>query len=218
MLHRTLVVLLVVSMGCGGRVDASPGDGLVSSDAGHDPLGTGNGSVSGTSSGSGATSPPLPGGFPGGVPGGAPGGLPGGAADAGTAPSLPFPFPFPLPLPGQPGSTPPLPPSTPASGPVACGGSTCDARTQDCCLTLGGGRCVPNGACVGPLSLSCESAKNCEGGDVCCIEVGGGSLTAACRPSCGGGRGPHVQVCRSDAECTHGTRCQRTPLGFGFCR
>ena len=119
------------------------------------------------------------------------------------------------------------PPADAALARIACGTSSCDPTSQECCLTGGGGgpgggsaACTAKGACraSGGVALPCTGAANCPAGQVCCVSGGGpgASPTAQCTATCTG-RGSQT-LCASDAECPSGNRCQSTPLGFGFCR
>jgi hypothetical protein len=97
---------------------------------------------------------------------------------------------------------------------IACGQATCDAATQDCCISPQGEACGPKGTCFG-AALSCSSAASCAANEVCCLETQSGEPHASCRPQCGG-RGS-AQVCASDAECPIGTTCRSGGFGFNTC-
>lgn len=123
------------------------------------------------------------------------------------------------------GSTGTTSPSTGPSGPIACGSSTCDAATQQCCLTFdsqGGasGSCTSSGKCDGDLALSCASGKNCPSGQVCCADLADdNTATATCKATCGdtSRNGDSAQLCTADSECPKGQRCEKVPGGLGIC-
>jgi hypothetical protein len=189
---------------CGGKIDET--------NTGTDPSGTANGSASDDPSGSGGGSAP-----------GAPGSLP---------PSSPT---------GGPGSPPPPPPpgtssggssgTTPAPG-IACGKTSCNSSTQECCLSLAGGgpgsvssACTAKGSCASGVALSCSSAASCAAGQVCCLGQSNSGASAECKTSCGGGGGPggpggnfSVQLCNADPECPKNQECEPLQFGLKACR
>jgi hypothetical protein len=113
----------------------------------------------------------------------------------------------------------------PVSTSIACGSATCDATTQECCVSFGGGgggagsaKCTAKGACTGGVALPCTGPSNCEAGQVCCLSAGGPGSTpsAKCAPTCTGRN--NLILCSSDADCVAPSTCQRTMSGFGACR
>lgn len=115
----------------------------------------------------------------------------------------------------------------PTQQPIACGDAgSCDPSTQVCCVTGGGGgggistACTAIGSCMGS-SFSCESAKNCTMGEVCCADfmggMGGGSITATCKPMCAGGF-MEPQLCADSSECPMGQVCRNAFGGLKICR
>jgi hypothetical protein len=133
-------------------------------------------------------------------------------------------------------------PAPTKTAPIACGSTSCDGATQDCCITVGGGGgggsstaggpgggapssavCTPKGKCDGDIALSCSSTASCASGQVCCANLNADAPTAVCQASCGGGGGGGggggvQQLCASDKDCPMGRRCQDTEAGFKFCR
>jgi len=152
-----------------------------------------------------------------------------GASDGGEAPMMQTPPPvMPNPPPMMPSSTPmtPNPPPTPPSSRrIACGSTSCDSTTEDCCLQVAANvvvTCAPKGQCVFPgVSFSCSSAANCPAGQVCCLSQPiRGTPSAVCIAACGtagGGFRPSIQLCDSPAECPTGTTCVPTPFGVSTC-
>jgi hypothetical protein len=166
------------------------------------------------SGGPGAGTPPAGGGTSASSP------APGSSSTGGSSGTGPSPTPTPNPHP------PPVP------TPIACGASTCDAASQQCCVMGGGlgggpggppsGMCVPTGKCAGDVTLSCSSAVSCTMGNVCCINLNADMPTSMCQASCGGGgggggNGGRVQLCESDKECTNGRSCREIPDGVKIC-
>jgi hypothetical protein len=130
--------------------------------------------------------------------------------------------------------------STPASTAIACGQTSCNVATQECCIETpdSPGVCTSKGNGCNGLALTCASAANCTNGEVCCVAFDGSSQSSVCAASCdnagssssggsnggpgdpgdGPGDGPGgLQLCATDAECVQGQSCQRTSLGFGIC-
>jgi hypothetical protein len=101
------------------------------------------------------------------------------------------------------------------NGTITCGGETCDAATQDCCVGTGGASCGAKGSCSGGGTLSCSSSSSCTGGQKCCGGFSGQSFSASCEDSCGSGLGS-VQLCESDTECASG-KCQDGIGGIKYC-
>ena len=112
-------------------------------------------------------------------------------------------------------SVPPAP-SSPAAGQepgpvrmagvVICGEQTCDLATSYC---VAGSGCRPKGPDfdpqrVGPNSMLCDDASDCEAGSVCCMQgAGGGEVVMECRvPPC------HLfELCVPGGACSEGRRC-----------
>lgn len=97
----------------------------------------------------------------------------------------------------------PVPEGGVASDPdnVTCGGSPCNTTTDHCCETADSGTCQPlNGACAaGALSLECNEAADCAGGNVCCTALAYGQHATTCTAgACAPGT---FQLCRTDSEC-----------------
>jgi hypothetical protein len=115
------------------------------------------------------------------------------------------------------GSVPPTDSGT-KPGTIACGMTTCDPKTQECCVTFGGGstssKCVDTGKCMGGATLACTDSTVCATGEVCCARFGGGGSGAECSKTCMGTR-----LCSTDSECRMGEKCQTSMFtGLKSCR
>jgi hypothetical protein len=110
-----------------------------------------------------------------------------------------------------------MPPQQDAAVPpglIPCGTANCDATTQECCLTTGGGSCVAKGgACTG-LTATCAGPQDCDTTDpVCCFTFGGGAPRdggTARGAVCTTDQGCTAQsqrLCRYDADCAGGEKC-----------
>ena len=110
--------------------------------------------------------------------------------------------------------------TTTTSAPIACGDTSCDGATQQCCASMNGAKCIsPGDPCQG-ITLTCSSSANCDPGEICCASFGNGpdDAQATCKKECGGpGPGGGVQLCASDAECKNGGKCEQGPGGFFTC-
>lgn len=109
----------------------------------------------------------------------------------------------------------------PPSTTINCGMTSCDAATQQCCGTQGGASCIDIGDDCPGVVLSCSSAANCTGDDVCCLSGSGpGDAEAVCAPQCKGGGGPgggSIQLCQDSAECPPNIDCVEIFGGFFAC-
>jgi len=103
--------------------------------------------------------------------------------------------------------------SGPAGKPIACGMTTCNTATQECCFESEDAppRCTPKGSCMGP-SLSCSSSVSCGPGESCCLDQDVGQ--AVCKSGCGR---EEITLCTTNAECPAGTRCRRAGAGLSAC-
>jgi hypothetical protein len=111
---------------------------------------------------------------------------------------------------GQPGSTP---------GAIACGEATCKTDGEICCLdpAAKNGRCVarPAGALPGdlcgalPVTMACDDAADCAGGNACCIEdISSGDVTFHAH-ECGPFPCNVEEVCVTGGPCLKtGWRCE----------
>jgi len=91
-----------------------------------------------------------------------------------------------------------------APGLITCGDTTCDARSQDCCVSGAWEEiCGSKGSCMFG-ALSCSSAASCAMGQVCCASTDmAGTPTAVCATApC-----PAYQLCSSTSECVSGGPC-----------
>jgi hypothetical protein len=106
-------------------------------------------------------------------------------------------------------------------GQTACGGATCNASSEVCCLQEGALACVPGNECSG-IPLRCSGGESCLDGDTCCTTTRGFQFNTGtvCTSSCAGG-----VVCTSSSEChppytgpTTGPHCvPYGGFGYGFC-
>ena len=95
----------------------------------------------------------------------------------------------------------------PVPGELACGMSTCDERTQLCCVQVDAAQaCLANGTpCIGGARRECDKASDCAAGNVCCYDFSTVPASSSCHADCGGGGGTRVQACRTASECLGGT-------------
>jgi hypothetical protein len=100
-------------------------------------------------------------------------------------------------------------PHNDVDGGVACGQSSCNPSTEQCCIAQSGASCIGKSDTCQGTSLACTTTAQCTGSNVCCATLSGTSITAVCQASCpsGGITGPY-QLCASDAECPAGSTCQ----------
>jgi len=107
----------------------------------------------------------------------------------------------------------------PPSDVIDCGEMACDAATQVCCGTQGGVSCIDIGDPCQGVTLSCTSAANCEGTQICCLTGGMGSASSECADECEGGGGPGggLQLCATSAECPPDIECVDVFGGFTAC-
>jgi hypothetical protein len=93
--------------------------------------------------------------------------------------------------------------STP--GVIECGNTTCDAATQQCCVTFQGASCIARGAqCQGAVA-TCDGPEDCGGTTpICCGRTNGSNRGLRCSSAnqCNGAR-----VCHLDADCASGQKC-----------
>ena len=108
-------------------------------------------------------------------------------------------------------------PHNDVDGGVACGQSSCNPSTEQCCIGQSGASCIGKSATCQGTSLACTTTAQCTGGNVCCATLNGASVTAVCQASCpsGGITGPY-QLCATDGECPTGSTCQ-TLGGIHYC-
>lgn len=94
------------------------------------------------------------------------------------------------------------------SGTVACGDMTCDAATQQCCVSGGGGgataTCIGLGEeCMG-ATADCDGPEDCSGAEICCAMVEGLGGAASCTTDdCSGFTS--FELCHSPTDCTDGS-------------
>ena len=108
-------------------------------------------------------------------------------------------------------------PHNDVDGGVACGQSSCNPSTEQCCIGQSGASCIGKSDTCQGASLSCTTTAQCTGGNVCCASFSGATLTAVCQASCpsGGLTGPY-QLCATDGECPSGSTCQALG-GIHYC-
>lgn len=120
------------------------------------------------------------------------------------------------------GTTPPTDAGPGTPGTISCGMTTCDAKTQECCVSFSGGgmstsKCVASGMCMGggSVALACTDSTVCKMGEVCCAHFGGGGSGSDCSKTCMGG----TRLCSTDSECRMGEKCQTSMFtGLKTCR
>src|SRR5580765_2494582 len=90
------------------------------------------------------------------------------------------------------------------AGRTACGTTTCDSATQDCCVAGNWEQvCGAKGSCTSG-TLSCSGAASCGAGQLCCATRDqSGRPTAACAT----GPCPAFQICATAAECSSRLPC-----------
>ena len=111
-----------------------------------------------------------------------------------------------------------------AAGPpapvVACGTTTCDPMTQDCCITPNPGMdptftCQDIGTlCAGSL-VQCDGPEDCAMDEICCARTSPATFEATCGAACNGGNAN--VVCHIDTDCEAGEVCCPDPMGFSAC-
>ncbi|MGZ3418303.1 MAG: hypothetical protein ACXVEF_00160 [Polyangiales bacterium] len=107
------------------------------------------------------------------------------------------------------------------SGTITCGMTTCDAKTQQCCVSFSmagaTSKCVATGTCMGmgSVPLACTDSTVCATGEVCCARLGGGGSGSSCQKTCMMG----TRLCATDAECRMGEKCTLSMFtGLKSCR
>jgi hypothetical protein len=103
---------------------------------------------------------------------------------------------------------------------VPCGTVSCDTTTDFCCIhfELDGGvseaGCTPNnGNCRnGGFEEHCDESADCDGGRICCLNIGGaiGGQSDCQQPQGQGGGGcgiGRIELCRTNAECPNDAGC-----------
>jgi hypothetical protein len=105
---------------------------------------------------------------------------------------------------------------------IACMGMTCDATTEQCCVTMssGGamGACIARDAtCMGAVA-DCDGPEDCSGGDVCCARVGLGGASTTCEAAamCTPGSFGPFELCHAPADCTDDMDMCCPVMRFGF--
>lgn len=192
------------ALGCGGTVAPEEGVGVVD-DAALDE--TGGGTVPPSDDASvvpgedGSIAPP-----------GEDGSIAPPLEDGGVAPPPPADASFPPP-PSDAGG-PVVTDASTGTGGIKCGTATCDSKTQDCCTSFSGQKCVTKGTCTGGATLSCTDSSACKAGEVCCASGGAGGGGAKCTTTCTMG----IVLCATSAECKPGQQCLPGLGGTKTCR
>ena len=115
--------------------------------------------------------------------------------------------------------------STTSGGPlVDCGGDTCDVSAgETCCWDSGGqnGICT-QGACGNDITIECDEAADCDGGEICCLhETNGNTDSVLCETMCNGFDNDPLCGGDGDAACANPTNCTDVddlPGGFQSCQ
>jgi hypothetical protein len=92
-------------------------------------------------------------------------------------------------------------PSTPMM--VACGSTSCDTSTSQCCLAGDAGTCTAFTAGCGGITEPCDEAADCTNA-VCCQPLECGMHSTTCKTSCAATTADpttYFQLCRTDSEC-----------------
>lgn len=107
---------------------------------------------------------------------------------------------------------------------IDCMGVTCNAMTEQCCITRdpgGGGAmgtCIASDAMCMGATAACDGPEDCGGGEVCCARVGLGGASTTCEASamCASGAYGPFELCHAPADCTDGTDMCCPVMMFGF--
>jgi hypothetical protein len=108
-----------------------------------------------------------------------------------------------------------------SAGTIECMGSTCEAATEECCITGGAGgamaMCIPAGdTCTGGTA-TCDGPEDCGGGEVCCATREGlGGVSAACTTDACGGGFTSFELCHDAADCSDSSHMCCPVMMFGF--
>lgn len=89
------------------------------------------------------------------------------------------------------------------AGVLSCGAQSCG--TGHCCVTATATTVCSADPCADG-EITCDDARQCASGEVCCLARQGGVETR-CMPSCITNL-PRTIVCQSDVECPDTGRCQ----------
>lgn len=103
---------------------------------------------------------------------------------------------------------------------ITCGNQDCNARTQQCCATLGGLTCIGANADCNGATLGCTVRSDCDANQVCCFSItGDASAASTCKASCQNmGPGRDRQLCQTAADCRPPFRfCTDTVFGVSIC-
>lgn len=108
-------------------------------------------------------------------------------------------------------SGPPPPPREP--GRILCGGATCDASSEQCCLPYDESQAAAcasraNGCPSGYFNVDCDEPGDCAPGESCCLYrflQGGGIAEISCGAACAG-----QVVCLGDGDCGSNVPCTST--------
>src|SRR5580698_4163981 len=209
-------VSIVIAIGCGGSTGSETvGDGgspvTTTSSSGGSGSGGGTASTSG-SSGSGGDdgsagddgSPGSPGDDSGLPTVGPDGGIVQPGDDGGGTEPM---------ADGGPGRQTPPPVTDGGLDQTVCGTTTCDSKTDVCCVSTH--TCVAaNATCRGGDTLTCSGSNSCAGG-VCCEEATGRTTyTSKCETKCPANA---AQLCTTNADCTSPDICRVAGADYGVC-
>jgi len=170
-----------------GATATATSTGTSSSDGGAGPVGTSIVASSGEGGSGGIGTTTGEGGF-------------GGGGDVGSS--------------GQ-GGVGPVGSSGSGTEPFLCGEQVC-ADGDICCASQQGVSCAgPNDPCQ--AVLNCQSAANCDNGQICCLQGGVGDVQSLCADECEAGPLGPVQLCESADECPPDVLCQEVFGNYKVC-
>ncbi len=96
-------------------------------------------------------------------------------------------------------------------GSVYCGGAPCSTPANYCCMnpnSMNGSMCLAAAAPCQGQAFHCDEITDCPMNDICCLVAqSAANIDSECRTSCSGAGIYSIQLCRSNTECTNGSKC-----------